>query len=607
MINIKRPLAILSLLVVSSALTSCFGLISSVSDEKNKTDGSGSVLVSFLPSDKNLRSVDHGSARTVTADFGWNVREWTIVLSRADGAIRTVTSTVPSVTVNGLVPGVWNFAVTGRDGADAVLFTGTASDISIVSDATVPVVVPLNLVATGNGTVRLVVSVPDYLDIISATVSIESDIWTVPLVLDNVTQTRRFVVEDSLPPGSHTLSVVLNQPGNGVGVTTPAGYFVEAINVYSGIESNRWIVPDGTNAGNLADVLALDWDDLVSTDTQLSQLQLPIGAVFEDEAGFVSYEPIQTVLIGGLPSVVLTPVEAVAGQTIEYSIGSATWPGMPILSGVATPTITAGTSIWFRVISPNGDASWNSEYCINIDDGYRMRYHSNGSIPADESLFADICITPTYTVRTYVGTGLPVELFGGASGTFKSWNTAPDGTGVRYILPTTITVAAHTELYAQWEKPTVTAALALIAAQLAGAGDTVTLTADFTANDLYAVAALIAASANDITLNMTDAIGITQIPASLFNGCAPLVSVTIPSSITAIGSQAFAGTGMVVDGTEPFDFVSTATNPPSLAADAFGPGPLPPAFKILVPASAEALYESYPDWSGFTIHIDPHP
>jgi hypothetical protein len=406
---------------------------------------------------------------------------------------------------------------------------------------------------------------------------------------------------------------VLNQPGNGVGVTTPAGYFVEAINVYSGIESNRWIVPDGTNAGNLADVLALDWDDLVSTDTQLSNIGISTG-YFGNGVSFITYVDDQNVFTGGTGSVQFSPIENNPGQKIAYRITAPTGPSdiwTNVQSGNEIPfAIAPGSSIWLRVISANGDPDWNRVYQIRVINDFRVCYHSNGLTITDEATSAEGFGTLPYLVRSYDDNPVPnmvPEIIGGEAGVFIGWNTARSGSGIAYLAGDEIATAAHVELYAQWEKPTVTAALALIAAQLAGAGDTVTLTADFTANDLYAVAALIAASANDITLNMTDAIGITQIPASLFNGCAPLVSVTIPSSITAIGSQAFAGTGMVVNGTEPFDFVSTATNPPSLAADAFGPGPLPPAFKILVPASAEAAYESHLDWSGFTIHIDPHP
>jgi hypothetical protein len=582
--NIIRPFVSLALVFSSIALFSC-SFTPNVLDAQGDTDRTtGSISISFGDSQV--------TARTVTADFALNVSEWTIVLTRADGAIRTVTSAAPVVTVNGLVPGSWDIAVTGRDAARVVLFTGSVSGIAITASGTVPVTVPVSSVATGNGTLRLTVTVPYDTNIGSATASIDGGVFTsFPVDVDDIAQTRTIVFEASLSPGAHTLVFNLYR---GTAQDTLAGTYIEAVNIYSGIVSDRWIAADGT----LLTVRALGGSDLISTDRQLGNITLEATqACFGGNAGFVpgtTFPLAQTVFTGTYP-VDLRPVEAVAGQRILYSYvsESATAPGTgtPILSGNPVTVNAPGTTVWFRVISPNGDPDWYNVYQIYVDNNF-VQYNSPPSSLTESFI-------PPYTLHPYSYFPWPVVTV------FNGWNTASDGSGTPYPDGYTFTTAIHLELYAQWQTSAATAALTSIAAQLALGNGNVSIPADFTANDLYALAALIDPPyAYPVTLDMSTAVGITQIPASVFNGCVALVAVHVSSAITSIGSQAFAGTGMVTVGAEGFDFICDALYPPALGFEAFGFDPVNDC-KVHVPAGSVDAYKADADWSLLDIHQIP--
>lgn len=603
---IMRTLAVVAATLQLIAATSCFSALSltdAQAGNNDNVDGSpGSVSITFGGS-RSAPEAPSG-ARTVTADFARNVAEWTVTLSRADGAIRTVTTTAPAVTVNGLVPGSWDIAVTGRTGAGTSLFSGSVSGIAVTASGTVAVTVPVTSVQTGNGTMRLTVTVPYATWIGSATASVDSGSAvpvapTVTVNVDDVALTRTIVFEASLTPGAHVLSFSLYR---GVAMDVPAGTFLEAVSIYSGVVSDQWITPKGI----LVDILALGWGDLVNTDRQLSNLTGGALGHFAGVSGFNPNQNEQDYLLNGDPPVTFIPFGAVSGQTISYRLTDPSTPGTwtGAISEVAIgDTRSNGDSIWFRV-EPIGHPERANVYRINVFDVYHVTYHSNGETVPVEGSFSEAFGAPPHTVWGYLATGMTVETISGSPGTFIGWNTARDGSGIPYATGNALAVSARTELYAQWEKPAVTAALAGIAAQLALGNGNVAIPADFTVNDLYSLAALIAATTTNVTLDMSLATAITAIPASTFNGCARLVAVSVPSTITAIGANAFAGTGMVLYGTEGFDFICNAMIPPDLGLNAFGPDPVN-VFNVHVPAAALDVYKANPDWNFLDLHINP--
>lgn len=583
---IRRPFAATALIVALFALVSCDAFLG-LPKARSDADGStGSLVVSF--------GEPRASARTVTADFTGLVSAWTIALSRADGATRTVTASGATVTVNGLVPGSWNIAVTGRNAAGATLFAGSVAGVAITASGSVPVTVPVTAVSPDNGTLRLTVTVPYYANIGSATATVDPGsaspvTATVTVTVDDVALTRTIRIEASLPKGAHTLAYRLFR---GPAQNTPAGTFVEAVNIYPGIVSDRWIADDGT----LSTVRALGWGDLVSTDRQLSDVTLiATQACFGGNAGFepgTTFPLVQNVFSGTFP-VDLRPVEAVAGQTLSYSTASDSGPWMSILSGNPVPVNAPGNTVWFRVISPNGDPDWNNVYQIDVQNN-NIWYHST---PNDIS---QTFIAP-YTLRTFAWTGWPLVTV------FNCWNTAIDGSGTPYPEGYIFNTAMNLELYAQWQTPATTAALAAISTQLTALNGNVVIPAGFTANDLYALAAVISGSTVAVMLDMSAATGITLIPVSAFIGCVPLTTARLPPSITSIGSRAFEGTNMVTAGPEGFDFICEAEVPPELGAGAFGPvGSMAAGFGIFVPpvpVTIETDYESAAGWSNLAARI----
>lgn len=329
----------------------------------------------------------------------------------------------------------------------------------------------------------------------------------------------------------------------------------------------------------------------------------------------ISSVPYDFLVPGELGAILLVSFNP-CGVSVTYSLATSVPVGAVTVASVDpsraimsfTPDATAlGQNVVFTVSAVDTANGYvHPPYSFTLPCDYRVRYHSNGDIVADENTFAERFGVPSYAVKAYGYTGMAVESIGGDPGTFACWNTARDGSGTPYGSDATVAAAAHTELYAQWQ--TLAEHNALLADILDDG--ILNLPASFTENDLFAVAALIAASPVSVTLDMSGATGITQIPASLFSGCLPLVAVHVSDAIASIGSQAFAGTGMVLYGTAPFDFICDRTTPPALSPDAFGdPASVPASFKILVPAipaGTEALYEATSGWSAFAIHIDPH-
>lgn len=125
------------------------------------------------------------------------------------------------------------------------------------------------------------------------------------------------------------------------------------------------------------------------------------------------------------------------------------------------------------------------------------------------------------------------------------WNTKADGSGTSYQAGDKINLNENTTLYAQWPAAQkimdTAAAVEAIGKMEQGKKLELTLGGEI---DLSQLKDALTQAKGTVSLDLSQAEGLTTIGAGAFQGITALTSVTLPDEVTSIGANAFAGSGL---------------------------------------------------------------
>lgn len=302
----------------------------------------------LLPAGKATLTVTAGmgTSRTVVPDFAGSITGYDITLTSQDGFPgRTASGVTASQTFTDLEAGTWDVAVTAYAGTTAVA-SGSVTNRVITSGSTATIPVALNPVSpTGTGNFALNLRVPWVLMVNSVHWSLEQsgtvvcdDVTTGSLngsdfvfAVSNSTTPGPFSTHEAtagVPAGSYTLVLRFFR------MNTPAGTFREAVNIWGGLTSNRWVAADGT----LTTERAFAANEFFDANTGLALFNLSGSNLDEDVPSSAATTPLD---LGRVRTARLNGrVQAgYQGQDLSYRWNpvdaSSTW--IPLATNVLTP------------------------------------------------------------------------------------------------------------------------------------------------------------------------------------------------------------------------------------------------------------------------------
>ena len=277
-------------------------------------------------------STNMTAIRTVIPDLSAAFDSFEVTLMSHDGYDpKTATVNLPASahTFDSVESGTWDINVTAKKGGVTV-GGGTSPGQSIAPGTTINVVVPISILQdNGTGSLSLSVSVPLETDVDYVEGVIDGTILPLNLTQDGSYRDGTFVRAD-LAAGSHSLVMTFTRGGP---TGTPAGTFIEAVNIWPNLTSDRWIDGSG-QAVPVRDFTAADF-----LDANASLLNLQISA------GSISFDPSTYNYDGGsttAPKVTVVATGAVPGQTLQYQVNGGGW-SLPNPSGAASTPLPLGT------------------------------------------------------------------------------------------------------------------------------------------------------------------------------------------------------------------------------------------------------------------------
>lgn len=427
----KRTFAKIAILLMAAFVplfvTFCIHPLSFLnSDDSSSSSKTGSVMVV-------LDSYASRTGRTVTAEVPSGISLWSVSLSRVDGtgAVRSVSGASSSLGVDGLVPGFWNLSASGENSSGDEVLSGIVSGIEITAGHTTSVNVPLSFAPTGTGSFSLTVSFSASTGIDYASAIIDGTPLTQSV--NTAGDPRTVVFADSnMAIGTYSLSFTLRR-GGAAGVV--AGSFVEAVTIYPGLVSDRWI----SSGGSLLSIWNIPDSALFSSNALLAGLTASAGTLAFSSGNFTP------ALHADSNAVSFVPTAAVAGQLLEYSTDGSTWTA--VQSGSSTPAVPVSGSFQIRVTSP--DRANVQTYVVGLTRAFTVTYNANNASPDTHGVSVDA--GSAHTVLALGDTGFTAPQQDGITLRFAGWNTARDGSGTQYTAGASINpVSSNVSLYARW-------------------------------------------------------------------------------------------------------------------------------------------------------------
>ena len=305
--------------------------------------------------------------RTILPDFASIIDSISITVVATGQSQQTLTAGASgTVTFTGLAAATWTIGVSALKGGSPI---GTGSGtVAVSSGSTSSVTIPIAFSGFDSGTGRL-----DLPLTWPASTGVDYLAWSIDggqanvagITTDSGTGVSTSNLSASLGAGTHTLALGFKAGGAD---GTPAGCFVETIDVWAGLESGSWI--DG--GGKVQSAMAIAAEDFLDTNANLGGLLVQDGSTpgVTLAVGFSSGTTDYTLnSIPSTQSIVFTPTESVGGQYITY-----TWNG-----GAVTELASGGASASLAFVA----SAYDNALAITVraPDGattktYTLTWHS---------------------------------------------------------------------------------------------------------------------------------------------------------------------------------------------------------------------------------------
>jgi len=292
--------------------------------------GGGTLVVNLPPLGSN--------ARTILPNFASEVTKITVTVSASGYSSQTQdTSSTGSITFHGLNAADWTINVVAYNNATPIGQGNATTTVISGSSAAINIPIIFSGFPSGNGTLDIPLSWAN-------TVGVDYLSWSIdggPATTVTGTSTT---MSAALSPGVRVLVLTFKKGGAG---GTPAGTFVESVNVFSGLTSNSWIDSTGT----LQSTMTFSASNFLSSNASLGTLSVWDASTTgtPQTIGFSSTTyPYNLTTIPASNSLVFTPTTSIDGQAISYS-----WNGgssTPITSGSVSANLPFVTSNYDNVL-----------------------------------------------------------------------------------------------------------------------------------------------------------------------------------------------------------------------------------------------------------------
>ncbi|WP_018527488.1 InlB B-repeat-containing protein [Alkalispirochaeta alkalica] len=410
------------------------------------------VEIHLLPRGSDPAAV---SVSTVMPDLSGSVDLWRGTFSCTTHGTEVsweISGTETTHQVDTLYQGTWDLIVEGLDQEGAVLARGERTGLVLQGGPNDPLGVEVQYLQNDQGTsgsLSLRLAWPVQMGISRITARIEG-IAGMEATYESadfdtsLPGTLRVTISlAGLPGGAHSLVISFYTP--------PAdpdpvlrGTFREALNIWTGQVSNRWIDP---SSGELLEERLFSADEFLRAANALSDLSFVAGELKRNGSpavGFNAGHLAYTISLAGTEPLRFIATGAEQGQQIAYSWDNGDWT--PLLSGALSPPLAHTERKDLRVAVTGPDRVSRREYTITCYRTYRLFYDPNGGT----GTVSTQTVNSEEAVTVAQATGLTPPGYTGENMEFDTWNTARDGGGIDYEPGDQITLDGDTRLFAQW-------------------------------------------------------------------------------------------------------------------------------------------------------------
>jgi hypothetical protein len=343
----RKSLSALKMALVGLAILAAPGLGSCRNPASSSSvSTTGSLVVSISASSASASRI----AGTILPGFAALIDSVSVTLSATGKTPQTqsASSWPASFSFPNLASDSWTISATVYHSGTAIGSGG--GSVTIGTETSQSVAVPITFSGFSStdpdGTLSIAITWPSATGIDYLSWHVDSDPPTTASGLSG-----SYTAVKSLSPGRHSLFLSFKKDGAS---GSPAGSFVEAVDIYSGLTSSSWIGSSGTSQGAM-ELLA---GNFLDTDSSLGNLVIRDGSSSGQviDIGFSSStSPYLTNKTPVSSTIVFAPSESQSGQYITYTWNSGS--PTPIASDNYTSPLVFSSSVsdvlTINVLAPN--------------------------------------------------------------------------------------------------------------------------------------------------------------------------------------------------------------------------------------------------------------
>lgn len=351
-----------------SSLAGCANALGS----GDASSAAGTLLVRLsMPAASASSDKAPGPSATILPDFPALIDSVSVTLSASGQASQTRTSTSSSADISftGLPAAYWAISVkVYHSGVEIGSGSANASvGMGSTSSASVPIAFSKG---SGSGDLKILIAWPSDTGVNALKYSIDGSASSEAAVAPSGSDYQATITATGLSAAAgHRLTLDFFRVST---ATTSAGVFVEAVNIYTGLESVGWI--DST--GSIKTSMRLSKADFFETNANLGGLVIAdaiSGA--EVPIGFSSLQSPSEFYAKGMPpsgSIVVKPVPSMDGQRIAYTWNGVTpstaWSSLLVSTSLLLNTLPKTNALVINVTAPDGATTKTYFVYLNYGD-----------------------------------------------------------------------------------------------------------------------------------------------------------------------------------------------------------------------------------------------